>query len=109
MNAVESVECFGIDLSGALDFHEDIKTFSLADQWDHPTDVGPAYAVFGPHLAIGSLVATASTDVPILNLKVSWHDIVDVNVLQSGVAIVFEQDEHFVAAFATDWKRLLSC
>ena len=106
---MESVECLGIDLSGAFDFHEDVETLSLADQWDHPTDVGASDAVFGLHLAVGSLVATASTDVPILDLKVSWHDIVDVNVLQSGVTVVFEQDEHFVAAFATNWKRLLSC
>ena len=106
---MESVECLGIDLSGAFDFHEDVETLSLADQWDHPTDVGASDAVFGLHLAVGSLVATASTDVPILDLKVSWHDIVDVNVLQSRVTVVFEQDEHFVAAFAADRKRLLSC
>ena len=106
---MESVECFSIDFSCALDFHEHVKTLALTNDWNHPTDVGATDAVFGLHLAIGSLFATGSSDVPILDLKVSRHDIVDVNVLESSVAVVLEQDEHFVAAFAANRHRLFSC
>ena len=106
---MEPVECFSIDFTGALDFHEHIKTLTLTDDWNHPTDVGATDAVFGLHFAIGSLVATGSPDVPIFDLKVGWHDIVDVNVLQRCVTVVLEQDEHFIAAFAANRHRLLSC
>ena len=103
MNTVEAVQCFSINLSRALDFHEHIEAFSLADERYHPTDVGATNTVFGAHLAICALLATAATNVPVSDFEVCWHDVVDVHVLQCSIAVVFEQNQDFIAAFAANW------
>ena len=99
---MESVECFRINLTRSFDFHKDIKTLALSNEWHHPTDVGTTFAFFGAHLAIGSLVAASTTNVPIGNFEVCWHDIVDVHVLESGVTVVLEQNEDFVSSLSTN-------
>ena len=70
--------------------------------------MGAANAVFGAHLAIGALVAAATTNVPVCNFEVCRHDIVDVNVFQGRVTIVLEQDEDLVSSLSTNWECLLS-
>ena len=105
---METVQCFSIDLSRALDFHEHIKAFTLANKRDHPTDVSATYTVFCVHFTVGALVATAATDVPVGDFEVRRHDIVDVHVLKSGVSVVLEEDQDFVATLSSNRKRLLS-
>ena len=105
---MEPVQCFSIDLSGSLDFHEHIKAFTLANKRNHPADVCATNTVFGVHFTIGALFATAASYVPVGDFKVCWHDIVDVHILQGGVSVVLEEDQDFVSTLSANRQRLLS-
>ena len=109
MSAMESVECFSIDLAFTLDFKGYIETLALANNWKFPCNLDSVFSFVCCHVNVCTLFSTSASNMPILDFKVGWDDVLDENILQCSVAIVLKENENFVATLSTHWNCLLSC
>ena len=107
VNAMETVQGFCIHFTAALDVKGHLEAFAFLDLGHVPDDVETTLAVFGGHGDIVSL-ATGALELPVLDLKLGRQDVVDVQVAEGCVAVVFEQNQHFIAALATQRDGLLA-
>ena len=107
MNTVESIQCFSIHFTRALDVKGNFEAFAFLNLWNVPNDVEATFTVFRGHGDVISL-AIGTLEFPVLDFKLRRQYIVDVKVAERRVSIVLKQDQHFIAAFATQRDGLLS-
>ncbi len=108
MHTVESIECFCIDFSGALDVKGNFQAFAFLYLWNMPYDVEATFTIFRGHGDVVSL-STGALELPVFDFKLGREHVVDVEVAEGSIAIVFKQNQHFIATFATEWDGLLTC
>ena len=108
VSAVESVECFSINLAFALDLKGYIKTLAFANNWKFPSNFNTIFGFVCAHVNICALVSTSTSNMPILDFKVGWDDILDEYILKSCVTVVLKENENFVATLSTHRNCLLS-
>ena len=106
---MESVECFSINLAFALDLKGYVKTLSFANDWKFPSNFDTLFGFVCAHVNICALVSTSASDMPILDFKVGWDDVLDEYILKSSVTVVLKENENFVATLSTHRDCLLSC
>ena len=104
---MEAIECFCVNFSGSLDVKGYFQTFTLLNLGDMPYDVQSAFSFIGGHLDIVAL-SVCTLHRPVLDFKLSWKHIVDVQVAQGCVAVVFKEDQDLIAAFSSKRNRLLT-
>ena len=107
VNPVEPVEGFGVNFAAAFDVKGNLEALALLDLWNMPNDVKSTFAVFGGHGDVVSLPVLV-LHFPILDLKLWWENIVDVEVAQGRVAVVLEENQDFVSSLSTQRDGLLA-
>ena len=105
---MESVESFCVNFAASLDVKGNFEAFTFLNFRHVPNNVESTLAVFGGHVDIVTL-AGAGLNGPFLDFELGWENIVDVEVTESGIAVVLKENQNFVTAFATQWNSLLSC
>ena len=105
---MESVEGLGVNFTAAFDVEGYFKSLTLLHDGHMPYDVKPTFTIFRGHLHVVSL-SIGALKFPILDFELWWKHVVDVQVAQSGIAVVLEQNEHFVATLSSKRNGLLSC
>ena len=108
VDTVESVKSLSIDFTASLDVKGNFEAFAFLHLGHVPEDVKAAFAFFRGHGDIVSLTV-GTLHFPFFDFKLGWKDVVDVQVAQSGVAVVLEENQDFVAALSSKRNGLLSC
>ena len=107
VDAMEAVQRLSVNFARALDVKGDFEALALLDLGYVPHDVKTAFAVFGGHGDIITLAAGV-LQLPILDFKLGWKHVVDVEIAQRGIAVVLKQDQHFVATLSAQRNGLLA-
>ena len=107
MNAVEAVEGFSVNFSGPLDVKGHLKALTLLNNRHVPNDMETAFSFFGGHGHVVTL-STSALELVILDLKLRWKNVVDVEVAKGRIAVVLKQNQHFIATFAAQRDGLLT-
>ena len=108
VDTVESVKRLSIDFTASLDVKGNFEAFAFLHLGHMPEDVKAAFTFFRGHGDIVSLTV-GTLHFPFFDFKLGWKDVVDVQVAQSGVAVVLEENQDFVAALSSKRNGLLSC
>ena len=104
---METVECFSVNFSASLDIKGNFQTFTLLDLGDMPYNMQSTFSFFRGHLDVITL-SVCTLHGPIFDLKLCREDIVDIQVTQCCVTVVFEQNQDFITTFSSERNRLLT-